>query len=105
MESDNNYNRQNPDKISCNFDKYTRESTLKYHWSADDEIMKIINRRDNSHKTSELVEKIELTKPGQLRYLWQKRLERKILTPRRPGDTGRRKIKRIDMQLRRKEEL
>ena len=32
MDSDNNNNRQNRDKISCKSD--TRESTLRYHWGA-----------------------------------------------------------------------
>ena len=105
MDSNKNNNRQNPDKLSCNPEKYTREPTLKKHWGADDEIMKIINRRDSSPKTNELVErKIELTKPGQMRYSWHKRLETEILLPRSPGDTDRKEIKRIDMQLRRKEE-
>ena len=54
MDRDNNNNRQNPNKISCNPDKNTRESTLKYHWGADDEIMKIINRRDNSPEHANL---------------------------------------------------
>ena len=39
--NDNNSNRQN-------FDKNNRDSKLKYDWGADDEIMKNINRRDNS---------------------------------------------------------
>ena len=47
---------------------------------------------------------IELTKPGQMRYSWHKRLEWEILLPRRRGEQDRREIKRIDMQLRRKEE-
>ena len=81
--------------------KYTRESTLRYNRGADNEIMKTINRQDNSPETSELVERrrIELTKRGQIRYSWHKRLEREILLTRRPGDTDRREIKRIDKQL------
>ena len=107
MDSDNinNWTKlgQNPHKLSSNPDKYTRESTLRYHWV--DGIMKIINRRDNSSETSELVErKIELTKPGQMRYSWHKRLERELLLPRRLCDTDRRESRRIDAQLRRKEE-
>ena len=52
--------------------KYTRESTLRYNRGADNEIMKTINRQDNSPETSELVERrrIELTKRGQIRYSW-----------------------------------
>ena len=58
--ADNNNNRQNTDK-------FNRDSQLKYHWGADDEIMGIINRRDNSPETKELIERrIELTIPGDI---------------------------------------
>ena len=67
--------------------------------------MKIINRRDNSPDTQELVERrIELTRPGHMRHHWHKKLEREILLPRRPDDVDRKEIKRIDIRLRRKEE-
>ena len=52
MDSFNN-NLQNPYKISSNSDRYTRESSIKYHRGADDEIMRIVNKRDNSPKTSD----------------------------------------------------
>ena len=96
---DNNNNKQQiPDRFALN-DK------LKYHWGADDEIMKIINRRDNSTETQELVERrIELTRPGHMQHHWQKKLEREILLPRRLDDVDRKEIKRIDIRLRRKEE-
>ena len=94
----NNNNRQISDRFASN-DK------LKYHWGADDEIMKIINRRGNSPETQELVERrIELTRPGHMRHHWHKKLEREILLPRRPDDVDRKEIKRIDIRLRRKEE-
>ena len=96
--ADNNNNRQNPDK-------FNRDNQLKYHWGADDEIMKIINRRDISPETKELAERrIELTKPGHMGYQWHKKLDREILLPRRPNDSDRKEIKRIDIRLRRKEE-
>ena len=96
--ADNNNNRQKTDK-------FNRDSQLKYHWGADDKIMKIMNRRDNSPETKELVERrIELTKPGHMRYQWHKKLDREILLPRRPNDGDRKEIKRIDIRLRRKEE-
>ena len=96
--ADNNNNRQNTDK-------FNRDSQLKYHWGADDEIMRIINRRDNSPETKELVERrIELTRPGHMRHQWHKKLDREILLPRRPNDGDRKEIKRIDIRLRRKEE-
>ena len=93
----NNNNRQIPDRFTLNV-------KLKYHWGADDKIMKIINRRDNSPETQELVERrIELTRPGHMRH-WHKKLEREIILPRRPDDVYRKGIKRIDIRLRRKEE-
>ena len=39
-----------------------------------------------------------------MRHHWHKKLEREILLPRRPDDVDRKKIKRIDIRLRRKEE-
>ena len=61
----NNNNRQNADRFT--------DGRLKYHWGADEEIMKIINRRDNSPETKELIERrIELTKPGHMRHQWHK---------------------------------
>ena len=94
----NNNNRQIPDRFALN-------DQLKYHWGADDEIMKIINRRDNSPETKELVEKrIELTRPGHMRHHWHKKLEREILLTRRPVDVDRKEMKSIDICLRRKEE-
>ena len=94
----NNNNQQIPDRFALN-DK------LKYHWGGDDEIMKIINRRDNSPETQNLVEgRIEITRPGHMRHNWHKKLEREILLPRRPDDVDRKEIKRIDIRLRRKEE-
>ena len=96
--ADTNNNRQNTDN-------FNRDSQLKHHWGADDEIMRIINRRDNSPETKELVERrIELTRPGHMRHQWHKKLDREILLPRRPNDGDRKEIKRIDIRLRRKEE-
>ena len=93
----NNNNRQIPDRFALN-DK------LNYHWGNDDEITKIINRRDNSPETKELVERrITLTRPGHMRHHWHKKLEREILLPRRLVDVDRKEIKRIDICLRGKE--
>ena len=67
--------------------------------------MRIINRRDNSPETKELVERrIELTRPGHMRHQCHKKLDREILLPRRPNDGDREEMKRIDIRLRRKEE-
>ena len=82
MDNDNSKNQKNPDKNSCNLDRYTRESTLRYHWGADDEIMKIINRWDNSLETREVVEKeVELTRPGHMRFQWHKKWTEKSYSP------------------------
>ena len=92
----NNNNRQILDRFALN-DK------LKYHWGADNVIMKIINRRDNSPEAKELVEKrLELTRPGHMRHHWHKKLEREILLPKIPDDVDRKEIKRIDIRLRKK---
>ena len=94
-EMDNNKNRQNEDRFT--------DGRLKYHWGADDEIMRTINRRDISPETKELFERrIKLTKPGHMRHQWHKKLEREILLPRRPDDVDRKEIKRIDIRLRKK---
>ena len=50
MNEDNNANRQN-------LGWYTQVSTLRYHRGANEEMMNIIKRRDNSPETRELVEK------------------------------------------------
>ena len=95
---DNNNNRQNADR-------FTPDGRLNYHWGADDEILEIINRRDNSLETKELIQKrIELTRPGHMRHQWHKKLERDILLPRRPDDVDKKEIKRIDIRLGRKEQ-
>ena len=94
---DNNNNRQNANRLT--------DGRLKYHWGAADEIMKIINRRDNSPETKELTERrIELTKPGHMRHQWHKKLEREILLPRRPDHVDSKEMKRIDIRLQRKDE-
>ena len=83
---DNNNNRQNANQFT--------HGCLKYNWGAEDEIMKIINRRDNSPKTKELIERrIELTNPGHMRHQWHNKHEREILLPRRPDDVDRKEIK------------
>ena len=94
---DNNNNRQNSDK-------YSRDSRIKHHWGEDDEIMRIINKRDNSRETREVVDRFELTKPGHMSYQWHKKLEREILLPRSPDEGDRKEIQRIDNHVRRKEE-
>ena len=71
----------------------------------DDEIMGIINNRDKSTETTELVRRrTELERPGAMRPKWNKGLGREIYVPRRPEEDERREIKRIDIQLKRKQE-
>ena len=80
------------------------DGRLRYHWGADQEIMTIINKRDKSPETSELVaRRIELAKPGAMRPHWNKNLGREIYVPRGPEENERREIKRIDIKLKRKE--
>ena len=65
--------------------------------------MAIINRRDKSPETAELVRRrIQLARSGVMRPHWNKNLGREIYIPRRQEEDKRREIKRIDIQLRRK---
>ena len=83
---------------------FRMDGQLRYHWGADDEIMNIINRREKSPETTNLVKRrIELARPGAMRPQWNKNLGREIYIPRRPEEDERREIKRIDIQLKRKE--
>ena len=100
MDNNNNEDTQEPERYPRD-----EEGRLKYHWGADDTIMKIIKRRDNSPETKDLVrQRIALTKPGNMRHHYNKKLERQILVPRRPDEEERKEVKRIDLRLKRKEE-
>ena len=80
------------------------DGQLRYHWGADDEFMNIINKREKSPETTELVRRrIELVRPGAMRPQWNRNLGREIYLPRKPEEDERRKIKRIDLQLKRRE--
>ena len=80
------------------------DGQLRYHWGADQEFMTIMNKRDKSPETSELVaRRSELAKPGATRSHWNKNLGREIYVPRRPEENERQEIKRIDLRLKRKE--
>ena len=58
--------------------------------------MRII-MRDNSPETRDLVkQRIALTKPGNIRHHYNKKLERQILVPRRPDEEERKGVKRIE---------
>ena len=68
-------------------------------------MIRIIQRRDTSAETRDLIERgIELAKPGNMRHHYNKRLQRQILVPRRPDKEERKEIKRIDTRLKRKKE-
>ena len=64
-ESDFNYQTQLPNcKITANHSnmnnindarQFRKDRQIRYHWGADDEIMAIVNNRDKSPETTELV--------------------------------------------------
>ena len=82
---------------------FRSDGQLRHHWGADDDIVAIINKRDKSPETAELVRRRkQLARPGVMRPYWNKNLRREIYIPRRPEEDERREIKRIDIQLRRK---
>ena len=100
MDNNNNEDMQEPERYPRD-----EEERLNYHWGADDTIMKIIRRKDNSPETRDLVrQRIALTNPGNMRHHYNKKLERQILVPRRPHEEERKELKRIDLRLKRKKE-
>ena len=83
--NNNNEDIQEPERYPRD-----QEERLKYHWGADDTIMKIIRKKDNSPETRDLVrQRIALTKPGNICHHYNKKLERQILVPRRPDEEER----------------
>ena len=71
---------------------FQKDGQLRCHWGADDQIMTIINRRENSPETAELVNRrIELAKPGVTQPQWNRGIGRGIHVSRRPEDDERRK--------------
>ena len=81
------------------------EGQLRYHWCANQDNMAIINRKDKSPETSELVTRqIKLAKPGAIRPYWNKNLGSEIYLPRQPEEREKREIKRIDLQFKKKKE-
>ena len=97
MNDNRNENNQNAHFFRIN-------SQLSNHLSADDETMAIINRTETSPETTELVGKrIDLARPGAMRPQWNRNLGRDIYYLRRPEEDERREIKKIDLQLKRKE--
>ena len=94
----NNNNDENQ-----NARQFRNDRQIRYHWGAD--IMAIINSREKSPGTTELVRRrTEVTRPGAMRPQWNRGLGREIYVPRRPEEDERREIKRIDIQLKRKQE-
>ena len=109
---DSNYRIQqhssNTDSIKMNNNEnntrfFRTDGQLRHHWGADDDIMAIINARDKSPETTELVRRrVQLARPRVMRPHFNKNLGREIYIPRRPEEDERREIKRIDIQLRQK---
>ena len=106
-EGDFNYHTQPPNcKITANHSKmnnnndenqnakkFRSDRQISYHWGADDEIMAIINNREKSPETMELVRRrTELARPVTRRSQGNKGLGRELYVPRRPEDE-RREIK------------
>ena len=107
FQPENNQTMDNNNNIDHNSDRFPRDEIgkLKYHWGANDTIMRTIKRRDNSLETRDSVEqRIALTKPGNMRHHYNKKLERLILVPRRPDEEEGKEVKRIDLRLERKKE-
>ena len=73
---------------------FRTDGQLRYHWGAENQIMTIINRRENSHETAELVNRrVELAQPSVTRPQWNRSLGGDIHVPRRPEDDERREMK------------
>ena len=73
----NNNNDENQNTRQSRNDRQTR-----YHWGADDEIMAIINSREKSPETTELVRRqTELARRGAMRPQWNKGLGRETYVP------------------------
>ena len=66
--------------------------------------MSLLNRREKSPETSELVtRRIEMARQGAKGQHWNRNWGREIYVPRRPEEDERKKIKRVDLRLKRKE--
>ena len=119
-QSDSNYSSLQPSKYETtvnhprmnnnndenrNTRHFRNDRQIRYHWGTDDEIMAIINSREKSPETTELVRRrTELARPGAMRPQWNKGLGRELYVPGRPEEDERREIERIDIQLKRKQE-
>ena len=88
---DSNYRIQqhsfNTDRIKMNNNEnntrfFRTDGQLRHHWGADDDIMAIINARDKSPETTELVRRrIQLARPGIMRPHFNKNLGRELYIP------------------------
>ena len=62
--------------------------------------MDIIDKRDNSPKTVQLVEREqEISEPGSILFIINSNLNRRILVPRRPNKRSREEVDSKDLQL------
>ena len=50
-------------------------------------------------------QRIALTKPGNMRHHYNKKLERQILVSRKLDEEERKEVKRIDLRLKRKKNI
>ena len=65
------YSTINNKNVNQNAGFFQTDGQLLYHWGADDKIMTIINRREKSTETTELVRRrIELARPSAMRPQW-----------------------------------
>ena len=81
------------------------DGQLRYHWSADQEIMTIINKRDKSPETSELVTKqIELANPGSNEAALEQKPEQKILRTQTTGGKRKKRDQTDRPQIQKKRE-
>ena len=70
------------------------------HSGANKKVMEIINKREKSPETFPLIERREeITKPGNLRFKFDRSLNRKVWIPRRQDKRGRDEEAAIDIEL------
>ena len=73
----NDHSKTNNNKNNARF--FRTDGHLGHHWGADDDIKAIVNKRDQSPETAELVRrKVEWARPGAMRPHWNENLGRQI---------------------------
>ena len=70
------------------------------HWGAKKKVMNNISKRKKRPETLQLKEKgQEIAKPGNLRFKFDKKFNRKVWVPRRPVKRGRDEVAAINLEL------